>query len=68
MPSIEGQGVYLWIIYQFIIVYASIHFLSWTLIRYRLPIDAFLILFASMSVERLVRMLQPNPVKPGSGE
>jgi hypothetical protein len=46
MPSIEGQGVYLWIIYQFIIVYASIHFLSWTLIRYRLPIDAFLILFA----------------------
>jgi hypothetical protein len=56
------------IIFQFIVVYAAIHLLSWTLIRYRLPIDAFLILFASVSIERLSRKLQPVSVSPVSGE
>jgi hypothetical protein len=52
-PSFDGQGMYLSVIYQFIVVYASIHLLSWTLIRYRLPIDAALLLFAAKGIENL---------------
>jgi hypothetical protein len=67
-PSSPMRVVGLTIIFQFIVVYAAIHLLSWTLIRYRLPIDAFLILFASVSIERLSRKLQPVSVSPVSGE
>ena len=40
----------LFIVYLFIIIYTVIHLLSWALIRYRLPIDAVLIIFASATV------------------
>lgn len=56
-PSFEGQGMYLSVIYQFIVVYASIHLLSWTLIRYRLPIDVFMIVFAALALESLLRKI-----------
>ena len=38
------------LLYLFIIIYAAIHLLSWALIRYRLPIDAVLIIFASATL------------------
>jgi 4-amino-4-deoxy-L-arabinose transferase-like glycosyltransferase len=41
------------LIYLFIVVYTGIHVLTWTLIRYRLPIDAFLIIFAGLAVVEL---------------
>jgi hypothetical protein len=39
--------------YLFILVYTGIHLLTWTLIRYRLPVDALLILFAAYSMTYL---------------
>jgi dolichyl-phosphate-mannose-protein mannosyltransferase len=38
------------ILYLFIIIYSAIHLLSWSLIRYRLPIDAVLIIFAGAAL------------------
>jgi 4-amino-4-deoxy-L-arabinose transferase-like glycosyltransferase len=38
------------ILVTFILVYTMIHLLSWTLIRYRLPVDAILILFAATAI------------------
>lgn len=38
------------IIYLFILVHTGVYVTSWTMIRYRLPIDVFLILFAASAV------------------
>jgi len=48
----------LMLLYIFIVVYAGIHILTWTLIRYRLPIDAILVIFAALSLERLWQFIQ----------
>jgi hypothetical protein len=53
-PSYTGQRSDLNLIYLFIVIYTSIHLLTWTLIRYRLPIDALLLLFAALSIESIV--------------
>jgi hypothetical protein len=34
----------------FAIIYSGVHILTWTLIRYRLPVDAVLIPFASLAL------------------
>lgn len=39
----------------FVAVYSLIHLMSWTLIRYRLPVDAVLIVFAARAVDGLAR-------------
>jgi hypothetical protein len=47
------------ILYLFIIIYTAIHLLSWALIRYRLPVDAVLIIFTStVLVEIQVKLAQ----------
>jgi 4-amino-4-deoxy-L-arabinose transferase-like glycosyltransferase len=38
----------------FILIYTGIHVLTWTLIRYRLPVDAVLILFAGLAFNELI--------------
>ena len=38
------------ILYLFVISYSGIHLLSWALIRYRLPVDAVLLIFASLTI------------------
>lgn len=38
----------------FILIYTGIHLMSWTLIRYRLPVDALLILFAGLGITTLL--------------
>jgi hypothetical protein len=44
------------------IVYSGIHILTWTLIRYRLPVDAVLIPFAALAlVELAQRLWKPRP-------
>jgi 4-amino-4-deoxy-L-arabinose transferase-like glycosyltransferase len=52
------------LIYIFIFIYAMIHILTWTLIRYRLPIDAIAIIFAALAFVQFKDMLskkrQPN--------
>jgi 4-amino-4-deoxy-L-arabinose transferase-like glycosyltransferase len=43
--------------YLFFLAYTGMHVLTWTLVRYRLPIDAVLILFAGWAVVELVAKL-----------
>ena len=45
------------ILYLFIFTYTAIHLLSWTLIRYRLPIDAVLLIFAGAALVKLQEKL-----------
>jgi hypothetical protein len=41
------------ILYLFIVTYTGIHLLTWALIRYRLPVDAVLILFAGVALVQI---------------
>lgn len=56
-PDYPDQRSNLLVIYLFLMVYSGIHFLTWTLIRYRLPVDAFLILFAALGIENIVNRI-----------
>ena len=47
----------LFLLYLFMLVYTGIHVLTWTLIRYRLPVDAILVLFASFAIVELGQWL-----------
>lgn len=42
----------------FILVYSLIHIFTWTLIRYRLPVDAVLVLFAAVGFSDLIQKIQ----------
>ncbi len=42
------------LLFLYIVIYAAIHLLTWTLIRYRLPIDAILVIFAGYSFIDLI--------------
>jgi len=44
----------------FILVYSTIHLMTWALIRYRLPVDAVLIPFAAMAMQDLYRRFVPT--------
>jgi hypothetical protein len=39
----------------FISIYTAIHLASWANVRYRLPVDAFLILFAALAIDHLLQ-------------
>lgn len=54
------------ILYLFMITYAGIHLLTWTLIRYRLPIDAVLLVFAGLALVDLQARLSQRLVKTKS--
>jgi 4-amino-4-deoxy-L-arabinose transferase-like glycosyltransferase len=41
------------LLYLFILIYTGIHVLTWTQVRYRLPVDAVLIVFAALAVAEL---------------
>jgi hypothetical protein len=38
------------LLYLFAVIYTAIHIFTWTLIRYRLPVDAVLVLFAGLAL------------------
>lgn len=46
-------------LYAFVLVYTVIHLLSWALIRYRLPIDAVLIVFAGLGIADVTQRVLP---------
>ncbi|MBU0511929.1 MAG: glycosyltransferase family 39 protein [Chloroflexi bacterium] len=48
----------------FVTVYTAIHLLSWTLIRYRLPVDAVLLIFAGLAIDDLSVRLQNHRRHP----
>jgi len=51
------------ILYLFILVYTGIHLLSWALIRYRLPVDAILVIFAAVAIVDIsARMVQRETI------
>ena len=41
----------------FALVYSGVHILTWTLIRYRLPVDAVLIVFAALALDDVYQRL-----------
>jgi hypothetical protein len=56
-------------------VYTLIHLLTWTLIRYRLPVDAVLLIFAALTIVEIAnrikqrrgkheRLYQPVLIRP----
>lgn len=55
--AIYRSSSVLWLLFLFMSFYTAIHMLTWTLIRYRLPVDAVLILFAGYGIADLVQRL-----------
>jgi hypothetical protein len=51
------------ILYLFIVIYTAIHLLSWALVRYRLPIDAVLIIFAGATLVEIQMKLAQRQAK-----
>jgi hypothetical protein len=45
------------LLYLFILVYSLLHILSWAMSRYRLPVDAVLLLFAALAMVELAHRL-----------
>ena len=43
----------LFLLYLFIVVYSLLHIFTWAMSRYRLPVDAVLLLFAALAIWRL---------------
>jgi hypothetical protein len=48
----------LFLLYLFILIYAGIHILTWTLVRYRLPIDAVLVTFAGVAIVDILTRIE----------
>jgi hypothetical protein len=53
-----GLASPLFLPYLFVIFYTGIHVLTWTLIRYRLPVDAVLVSFAGLAIAKLLRRIE----------
>lgn len=48
-PEHESQRASIILLYLFMAIYSGIHLATWTLIRYRLPVDTILLLFAALA-------------------
>ena len=44
------QASYILLLWMFAALYTAIHLMTWALIRYRLPVDAVLIIFAALAI------------------
>jgi 4-amino-4-deoxy-L-arabinose transferase-like glycosyltransferase len=54
---------------MFVIIYSVIHLLSWALIRYRLPVDAVLIVFAGLAfMDLYARLFRHRELPKPAGE
>jgi hypothetical protein len=62
-PANQGQRAGVALLYLFIGVYTCVHLLTWTLIRYRLPVDAVLLIFAAYGIEDLAARIKNPPRK-----
>lgn len=50
-------------------LYTALHLLSWALIRYRLPVDAILLIYAGLAADAVWRRIAPQPapdIAPGT--
>lgn len=56
------------LLYGFVVVYTAVHLASWALIRYRLPVDAVLLVFAGFGLADLAERCLPSlRRRPASG-
>jgi 4-amino-4-deoxy-L-arabinose transferase-like glycosyltransferase len=55
---VDGHVAAVVLLCVFAVIYTLIHLLSWALIRYRLPVDAILLIFASLAVIKTVGHLR----------
>ena len=46
------------LLYLFILVYTGIHILSWSLVRYRLPVDAVFVVFAAFALADVMDFIE----------
>jgi 4-amino-4-deoxy-L-arabinose transferase-like glycosyltransferase len=50
----EPSPAFVLLLLLLILVYSGVHIMSWANVRYRLPVDAFLILFAAYAISHLL--------------
>jgi hypothetical protein len=50
--AFQRSGILLLLL--FVVVYVCIHLISWALIRYRLPVDAILLIFAAVGIHKII--------------
>lgn len=63
-PQSTQQRAQLLLLYFFILIYTFLHLLTWTLVRYRLPVDAVLLLFAAFGIVNIFdRLVWPADSK-----
>jgi 4-amino-4-deoxy-L-arabinose transferase-like glycosyltransferase len=60
------RGVYL-LVYLFMLVFSAIHLLSWAYVRYRLPVDTTLIIFAALAFFDILYRFMRRREKVASG-
>lgn len=48
------------LILAFGFIYSAIHILTWSLVRYRLPIDALFLIFAAAALQKLIKLIFKN--------
>ena len=58
-----GSGSPVFLLMLFILIYSAIHILTWTLIRYRLPVDAVLLIFAAIPIYEALNYLSRRRTK-----
>ena len=59
-------GAPAFLLQMFLVIYTAIHVLTWTLIRYRIPVDAVLVIFAGLAfVDLYQRFVVWRNRKPG---
>jgi branched-subunit amino acid transport protein AzlD len=46
------------LLYLFIVFYTVLHLMTWSMIRYRLPVDAVLLIFAAIALTKLTATLK----------
>lgn len=56
-PDYPGQTADILLLYLLMIVYTAVHLASWTLIRYRLPVDVILLIFAALGIYGVVNKI-----------
>jgi hypothetical protein len=61
-PWAEGAGLLLWVAG----VYSLVHLMTWTLVRYRLPVDAVTMPFVGVAIVALCQKMSINLAVPGT--
>lgn len=54
------------LVYLFVTIYTGIHLMSWALIRYRLPIDPFFLMFAGLALAKIFEVVVERTNPSGS--